>query len=115
MTINIFVNQTCINESRRIIPRKGDRGKNCPVGLALQNAGVEFRTVGTGWVSLGKSDESIQEQLPPLVTSFIEDFDRGKPVAPFRFNLEIPDAFVRLDSQSLLISDDHPRSHGLTE
>lgn len=107
MIIEILVDHPCVHESRRIIPSKGDRGKHCPVGLALTNAGVNFRTVGTGWADFGKGDDSVQEQLPEPVRSFIDDFDHGRPVTPFRFKLRVPDAFVELDSPSLAISQDH--------
>ena len=108
MTIKIFIDQTCIHESRRIIRGKGDRGKNCPVGLALKSAGVEFRTVATSWVAFGKGDHSIQEQLPDPVRSFIADFDCGQMVTPLRFNLKVPDAFVHPDSPALANFDDLP-------
>lgn len=111
MTIELFVNQACINQARRTIPSKGDRGKNCPVGAALTNAGVEFRTVATGWIAFGIGDNSIHKELPEPVRSFIADFDRGRAAEPFRFSLEVPDAMVQLSAPSSVASDRHLCSH----
>lgn len=111
MRIEIFVDRACINQDSRTISSEEDRGKNYPVGLALKNAGVQFRTVGTRWLAFGKGDDSIQEQLPSPVGSFIADFGRGRPVEPFGFSLEIPDAMVDPSARSSVASDRHSRSH----
>lgn len=66
------------------------------MALALKAAGVIFRTVGTEWVDFKVSGgDCIRQKLPMRVKQFVENFDRGQPVEPLRFILEVPQECLR--------------------
>jgi hypothetical protein len=70
----------------------GDRFA-CPVALALNRKLGPSHSVGAGdiyrVVTAGR-DRHLAP-IPPTAATFIDDFDAGRPVAPFTFELEIPD------------------------
>jgi hypothetical protein len=82
--IRIKVTQEHINKGRRRACRQ------CPVALAIVEQ-TEFPNpwVGDTHVDLVTSPESPSYKLPAEVQRFIDNFDNGKPVKPFAFNLKI--------------------------
>jgi len=79
-----------------------DRGKpdscyNCPIALALHEAdyAVSYMvTVSPVHVHLEFSgiETEMDLPLPQIACDFIDDFDNGRKVKPFEFELEIPSA-----------------------
>lgn len=68
---------------------------SCPVALAVMRTYGEDRVyVNTSNITIGQKRGEIV-RTPPEVKAFILDFDKGKPVEPFGFELEaacsIPD------------------------
>lgn len=70
--------------------REGKRGfcRQCPVALALMNA-TNYKRVFVSSYSwqLGSGKQS--GTLPQRAQNFIEDFDGGKNVKPFSFDLDV--------------------------
>jgi len=62
---------------------------DCAVALALRRV-TEPVKVGPCWVELNGSDALVP--LPAEAVAFIRRFDRGEPVEPFAFDLELPEA-----------------------
>jgi hypothetical protein len=66
--------------------------EECPIALAiyraLSDAGVR---VGTGGVTLYREGTNAMLALPEAATKFIVRFDHDEPVAPFEFELDVPD------------------------
>lgn len=58
---------------------------SCPVALAVKKAmpGCRRIEVGYGWISVDGNDI----RIPNKVEEFIKNFDKGKKVEPFEFNL----------------------------
>ena len=88
ITIKINVTQEDID--------KGIQGScvNCPTGLALQRTfpSSNYIHVDTVDIEYGinpESDEFKSVETPQEVIDFIDDFDNGKPVKPFFFELEL--------------------------
>lgn len=66
-------------------------GESCPVALAIsdivnEDAWVDLDEVGFFSV---EEDDFIDIPTPSVVKEFITAFDAGRPVTPFRFELEI--------------------------
>jgi hypothetical protein len=59
----------------------------CPIHLALMERGVESR--GVGFFNVTLSDDRLVS-MPEPARAFVMDFDHSMPVAPFTFELEIP-------------------------
>ena len=72
---------------------KGYRGScdTCPLALALKEAIPTARLVSVGTESIGFTREGQSRwkiiKLPPQARFFVDDFDAGKPVKPFEFDL----------------------------
>jgi hypothetical protein len=65
--------------------------RNCPVALAMKDAGFSFASVGLSQCGgLTKDDVFLQFDVPPVVLAFIETFEERKPVEPFAFELGEP-------------------------
>ena len=62
--------------------------RSCPVALALLRAGFTRVSVGESIAAA----EFGEVPLPRKVASFVRHFDRGRPVKPFAFDLELPEA-----------------------
>ena len=68
----------------------GQRGdpKCCAIGRALDRAGVmHFGVMGPAVLLANELRLSTALLLPPFVQRWILDFDAGKPVQPFSFEL----------------------------
>lgn len=79
MTYKICVTQSDIKQGKRSQPY------GCPVGLAIKRATGESVFVGASFIEIG-------DNWPPTrdkVKRFIIDFDTGKKVKPFCFNIEV--------------------------
>lgn len=62
---------------------------SCPIALALKPLFPTFAEVGTTVAWFIEQNEYRKVALPEEVRSFISDFDAGKPVKPFSFELEV--------------------------
>jgi hypothetical protein len=62
----------------------------CPVALALKDAGITGYGVGPGALCWLSYREAHQDIPTPETRQFIYDFDAGKPVTPFSFDVELP-------------------------
>ena len=74
-----------------VTPRDIVKGKQwsacgCPVALALRRA--TGRKISVGPLELADEDET-HVDLPAEVVDFIRRFDRGEPVEPFRFEIDL--------------------------
>jgi hypothetical protein len=77
--------------------RKGHRNacSNCPIALALHRIKI-FKNASVGSTFFGfwpkDSTNPLGEsvQLPYEAQRFIQDFDYGTPVTPFKFKVEVP-------------------------
>jgi len=74
--------------------RRGDP-KCCAIGRALDRAGVvHFGVMGPAVLIANESRLSTARLLPASVQRWILDFDAGKPVEPFSFELSTHEAAV---------------------
>lgn len=78
--MEIKVTQAHINAGKRSSPCE------CPVSLALKDAGVREPMV-TGWGIQSGHPARIRVPLPPSVWSFAVCFDDGQDVEPFEFEI----------------------------
>ncbi len=69
----------------------GERGKCllCPIALAARRAGLETARVDLDTQHGESIADLIGVLLPDECLKFIIDFDNGKPVAPFVFELDV--------------------------
>ena len=73
---------------------------SCPAALAITEAlpGVHAVKVESWTIYLYRTSGhtfGMAVDTPDSVTNFIKDFDRGRPVKPFSFNLDVPDWAVK--------------------
>ncbi len=72
----------------------------CPVALAAKRVVAPFMRVAaySTALELVTTERPFRpdtlHRLPATATSFIIDFDRGSPVEPFSFELDIPEEFL---------------------
>lgn len=67
--------------------------QECPIALALKRAGVIEPAVAKTWFLAGKGADMVN--LPPLGWSFVIEFDNGRKVEPFSFEIDVPNEAVR--------------------
>ena len=76
--------------------KNGVRGDpcNCPTAHAATRAthGTVPLRVGALVIKFGPIGSSVASKLPIEAREFIYDFDWGKPVEPFSFEIELPEA-----------------------
>lgn len=74
-----------ITVTRAHIEKGKPNYRKCPIALALK--GCDFRDVAVRafYVRIGRK----VEMLGKRERQFIRDFDEGKPVKPFSFNLKV--------------------------
>ena len=82
-----------------------DRGvafsqSECPAALAITEAlpGVRGCCVGAWRIWLYRASDDYRGECvgsPRAITNFIRDFDAGRDVEPFTFELEVPEWAVR--------------------
>lgn len=73
---------------------KGVRGScsSDPISLALQDAGFKNPWAGTDRITasgFGPFRRYYSLETPPALLAFMRDFDTGKEVLPFEFELEV--------------------------
>lgn len=97
MVVTIDVTAEDIAEGKQIICTA------CPVARAIN------RRLAPGWEAAVGSGEyvldpetwsdhcSVEGLLPPAASEFILAFDLGRPVAPFSFQLDLPDYLLRAE------------------
>ena len=64
----------------------------CPVALAIVRSAEVGCEVGSYFVTLFAGSGKKMVELPLPAMRFIQRFDACKPVSPFTFDLEIPEA-----------------------
>jgi hypothetical protein len=66
--------------------------KYCPIAFALRDLGFKHFDVGVISINIFESayGDVKRINLPKNVGSFIQDFDAGREVKPFEFELDIP-------------------------
>lgn len=66
----------------------------CPIALAAIRAGLDVKIgVGEGVLSIADPKSIwIDIPLPAEAIKFYQDFDDGKPVSPFSFEIELPES-----------------------
>lgn len=75
------------------IDRRGATSMNCPVALAVRDAGYAGIAIGSATaLNLGRTDSTPTWPLPKEVVSWIDRYDDELPVEPFEFEMEILDA-----------------------
>jgi hypothetical protein len=85
MKITVTVDQACIAE--------GERGNcaKCPVALAIyKRLGMRCEV---DYYNISFGDDRVQ--TPPCAGTFIVDFDAGRSVEPFTFELDVPNKYVQ--------------------
>ena len=65
---------------------KPGQATSCPVALGAYRAGVAEALVGPREIRYGRG----WVPLPRSAIRFVRAFDHGRPVAPFRFRLNVP-------------------------
>lgn len=60
----------------------------CPIALALTDAGCTGVEVGNFTVGFKYGTQHVDVDIPQLVERFVRDFDFGRQVFPFEFDLE---------------------------
>ena len=65
---------------------------NCPVALALRDAGVMWTAVTPSEISVcAENDGAVSQIVTPFrVRDFISVFDHGLPAEPFSFDIDVP-------------------------
>ena len=93
--MHVDLNQEHIDDGARAAACKLSPECNCPVAVALAEAGfrnpkVRFNTFTAGDVTTFASSEGKRRQykLPAAACSFIVDFDNGLHVEPFSFEVD---------------------------
>ena len=69
---------------------KGSK-RNCPVALAIWDAGMVDVMVGAGmadWYDAAPGKGFVSAALPESVQEFVGDFDHGEEVEPLEFEIE---------------------------
>lgn len=77
-----------------ILQGKRDNCRNCPIALATQRVVNCLVEVVYRQMSLNGT----HIDLPDEVNGFIFDFDMGRAVGPFKFDLDIPQEYLRWPS-----------------
>lgn len=70
---------------------EGQRGSTTrdPIAFAMADAGLEHPHAGVTYLSWWhKGQSKLQVLIPDKVYDFMADFDNGRPVRPFTFELE---------------------------
>ena len=75
---------------RHIQKGKPNKCAECPIALALVDAGFDRPWVDHSLVHYFAKPDGVREELyhfwlPGDAVGFVEDFDEGKPVKPFEF------------------------------
>lgn len=60
---------------------------NCPIGLALQGAGIQPICVGFNFIACAAEGRVHTLPMPPEASMFLKGHDAGKVVGPTRFSL----------------------------
>jgi len=82
--MKIVVTDGCIESGHRNDPC------GCPIAIAARHAGFMLAAVETDAIYLyGWANRQAPIPLPPEATSFINDYDEGRPVEPFEFELPV--------------------------
>lgn len=91
--VRVEVTQSCIERGER-----GDASQ-CPIALAVLDLDedvlgfeIDHLEVDGTCIHIESFDklEPIEFAPPPSVSSFVQTFDNGEPVAPFAFEIEVP-------------------------
>ena len=77
--MRIQVTQEHIDKGERM------RGRQCPIALALRDAGISDPTVFTSSIDFGERTVV----SPDDVEAFVRRFDAGNRVRPFWFDLDV--------------------------
>lgn len=77
-----------------ILQGKKDDCRSCPIALAVQRVVKCLVEVVYRQISL----DGMHLELPEEANGFIFDFDMGHAVGPFKFDLDIPQEFLRWPS-----------------
>jgi len=93
MKIFVNVTKTCIEKSRQEIRRRQRNellffvGDCCPIAEALKRRRTKFESVSSTKIKM-KSGHHIS--LTQNAINFIDNFDSGYRITPFRFTIDIP-------------------------
>ncbi len=80
--MKITISQKHIDEGQRGSPTRD------PIAFAMIDAGLEHPHAGVTYLSWIENDCKHFVKVPKKVYDFMADFDNGKPVQPFTFDLE---------------------------
>ena len=80
--MRVKVSQSCIDCSHA-----GDSNGYCPIERALLEAGIEQPSVGVRRIFGMLGGTHIKYITSERIVKFVKDFDGGRKVAPFNFNL----------------------------
>lgn len=86
--MRVEVTEENIADAEVFRKRRNLRSTKCPIALALRELFGQHVSVGPEHCTI--SSRSISASLPKEAIKFLEDFDDGKPVQPFSFELELP-------------------------
>lgn len=91
--VAVEVTPLCIEGAAVAINQRLSRQCNCPVALALSEAGFDSPVVSQCTFTAGPALAAAvtsrrQYRLPPAVTVFIEHFDDGRGPQPFAFEVD---------------------------
>lgn len=81
----IHVTQEHINKGRP------DNDFHCPVRYAMLSQGLSVTSVRSAYIYFGRPDATSGNKIttPPKVKQWLADFDDGKPVSPFTFEIDL--------------------------
>jgi hypothetical protein len=80
--MKITVTQKHIDEGQRGSPTQD------PIAFAMIDAGLEHPHAGVTYLSWVEDDRKRFAKAPQEVYDFMLDFDNGRPVLPFEFEVE---------------------------
>jgi hypothetical protein len=87
-TITVSVTKRDISRGRRC------SSSTCPVAWALNRRTAKKWDVACGRCLLFATAHW-SAPMPEVVKDFVDAFDNGKPVKPFRFRLDVPARFLK--------------------
>lgn len=86
-TIKVKVKQKHITKGRKRQPEA------CPIYHAMKDMGFKGHAV-MGDVVEFDNDGSRLVAIPAKAEDFVDNFDYGRPVSPFEFNIRVPNELV---------------------
>ena len=101
----IDVTQRHIDDGRRAVACRLSLECNCPLSLAVADAGFENPRVRFNTFTAGSRSDRRRYALPREAARFIEEFDDSRHVEPFEFEVDEHDYTLVLEEAPLMAAE----------